>query len=150
MVYITKIEKDKKIAEGLCPVCASELGIKPVNEMFQKMGISKEELDGMMHTTDTLTREKTVFTLDYAQAGLGNRSCGPDVLPKYRLAPNAVRCAYTVCHVTHSDDISLNSYSTDILPALEEKATAVISYGTEEYRDPSDEDVRKKAGFTVG
>ena len=48
MVYITKIEKDKKIAEGLCPVCASELGIKPVNEMFQKMGISKEELDGMM------------------------------------------------------------------------------------------------------
>ena len=48
MVYITKIEKDKKIGDGLCPVCASELGIKPINDIFEKMGVRKEELDGMM------------------------------------------------------------------------------------------------------
>ena len=108
------------------------------------------ELDAMMHTTDTLGREKTVFTLDYAQAGVGNRSCGPDVLQKYRVAPEEVRYAYTLCHITNSPDIALNSYGTDTLPPLEEKNNTTVSYDTEEYRDPSDEDVRKKAGFTVG
>lgn len=109
-----------------------------------------QELDGMLHTTDTLGREKTVFILDYAQAGLGNRSCGPDVLPKYRIAPEKVRYAYTVCHINETDAIPFNSYAPQILPSIEEKTSTVISYGDEEYRDPSDEDVRKKAGFTVG
>ena len=111
---------------------------------------SPNELDEMLHTTDTLGKDKTVFTLDCAQAGVGNRSCGPDVLPKYRVEPQKVRYAYTVCYVENCNGITLNSYSEDILPVLEEYATGAVSYGEEEYRDPSDEDVRKKSGFTVG
>ena len=111
---------------------------------------SPNELDEMLHTTDTLGKDKTVFTLDYAQAGVGNRSCGPDVLPKYRVEPQKVRYAYTVCYVENCNGITLNSYGEDILPVLEEYATGAVSYVEEEYRDPSDEDVRKKSGFTVG
>ena len=110
-----------------------------------------EELDRMLHTTDTLSREKTVFTIDYAQAGLGNRSCGPDVLPKYRLYPEKVRYAYTLSYVTAGGAIPDHSYSADILPPLEIQDIAThITSDTEEYRDPSDEDVRRKSGFTVG
>ena len=37
MVFITRLEKDKSINEGLCLVCAQELGIKPVNDMLSRM-----------------------------------------------------------------------------------------------------------------
>ena len=43
-VFITRIENEKKAAEGICLTCASELGIKPVNDMIKNMGISEEEL----------------------------------------------------------------------------------------------------------
>ena len=47
MVFITRLEKDKSINEGLCLVCAQEVGIKPVNDMLEKMGITEEDLDRM-------------------------------------------------------------------------------------------------------
>ena len=31
--------------QGLCLVCAKELGIKPVNDIMQKMGITDEDLE---------------------------------------------------------------------------------------------------------
>ena len=36
---------DGKNTQGLCLVCAKELGIKPVNDIMQKMGITDEELE---------------------------------------------------------------------------------------------------------
>ena len=109
-----------------------------------------EELDGMMHTCDTLSREKVIFTIDYAQNGLGNRSCGPDVLPQYRLMPHEARYAYTLCHVTAENGIKVTSYDEDILPPVKAFSTSMNSgIPKEEYRDPSDEDVRKKTGFKV-
>ncbi len=48
MVFITRLEKDKSINEGLCLVCASELGIKPVNDMLSKMGIDENEIETML------------------------------------------------------------------------------------------------------
>ena len=47
MVFITRLENDKSINEGLCLVCAKEMGIKPINDMLKSMGISDEELGGM-------------------------------------------------------------------------------------------------------
>ena len=44
MVFITRLEKDKSINEGLCLVCAQELGIKPVNDMLSRMGIDENEI----------------------------------------------------------------------------------------------------------
>ena len=47
MVFITRLENDKSINEGICLVCAKELGIKPINDMLKSMGISDEEISGM-------------------------------------------------------------------------------------------------------
>ena len=47
VVFITKIENGTSVNEGLCLKCAKELGIKPVNDLVEKMGISDEELETM-------------------------------------------------------------------------------------------------------
>lgn len=47
VVYITKMEGDKTINEGLCIACAKELGIAPINDMIEKMGITDEDLENM-------------------------------------------------------------------------------------------------------
>ena len=47
VVYITKYENNEVVNEGLCLPCAKALGIKPVNDMIEKMGISDEEMERM-------------------------------------------------------------------------------------------------------
>lgn len=47
MVYIMKIENGEQKQEGLCLACAKELGIKPVNDIMSKMGLSDDELQEM-------------------------------------------------------------------------------------------------------
>ena len=53
MVFITRLEKDKSINEGLCLVCAQELGIKPVNDMLSRMGIDENEIANMIEGLDS-------------------------------------------------------------------------------------------------
>ncbi|MBE6563796.1 MAG: ATP-dependent Clp protease ATP-binding subunit [Ruminococcaceae bacterium] len=45
VVYITRIEQDKTVNEGICIRCARELGIKPVDDIIRNMGLSEEDLD---------------------------------------------------------------------------------------------------------
>ena len=47
VVFITKIEGSETKNEGLCLKCARELGIKPVDDMMKKMGISDEDLESI-------------------------------------------------------------------------------------------------------
>ncbi len=47
VVFMTKIENNETVQEGLCLQCARSLGIKPVNDMLAKMGISEEDIDRM-------------------------------------------------------------------------------------------------------
>jgi beta-galactosidase/beta-glucuronidase len=46
-----------------------------------------EDYERALHPTDLAPRAETVFILDYRQNGLGSASCGPGVLPAYRLKP---------------------------------------------------------------
>ena len=47
VIFITKIESGESKNEGLCLKCARELGIKPIDDMMQKMGISDEDLESL-------------------------------------------------------------------------------------------------------
>ena len=47
VIFITKIEGSETRNEGLCLKCARELGIKPVDDMMKKMGISDEDLESI-------------------------------------------------------------------------------------------------------
>lgn len=38
---------DSNQSQGLCLVCAKELGIKPVNDLMEKMGITEEQMEAM-------------------------------------------------------------------------------------------------------
>ncbi len=47
VVFVTKIENDETVNEGLCIKCAKELNIKPISQMIEQMGVTDEELDDM-------------------------------------------------------------------------------------------------------
>ncbi|MGI5963720.1 MAG: ATP-dependent Clp protease ATP-binding subunit [Lawsonibacter sp.] len=47
VIFITKLENGTSKNEGLCLKCAKELGIKPIDDMMKKMGITDEDLDNL-------------------------------------------------------------------------------------------------------
>ena len=47
VVFITRMEGDQSINDGLCLSCAKELGIKPVGDFLDKLGISDEDMEQM-------------------------------------------------------------------------------------------------------
>ncbi len=47
VVFITKLEAGKTTSEGYCLKCAKDLGLKPVDDIMKKMGLSEEELEGL-------------------------------------------------------------------------------------------------------
>ena len=47
VVFMTRIDNGESHQEGLCLVCAKSLGIKPVNDMLEKMGITEEDIERM-------------------------------------------------------------------------------------------------------
>ena len=53
VVFITKLEGGQSKNEGLCLKCAKELGIKPIDDMMKKMGITDEDLDNL--TTEMMS-----------------------------------------------------------------------------------------------
>ncbi len=54
VVFITKLENGESKNEGLCLKCAKELGIKPIDDILSKMGISPEDFDRMSEEADEL------------------------------------------------------------------------------------------------
>ena len=48
MVFITRLENGKTINEGICLLCARDIGIKPVSDMLEKMGVDEEGMDAML------------------------------------------------------------------------------------------------------
>ena len=47
VIFITKIENGNTVNEGLCLKCARELGIKPVDDLMQRMGITDDDLENL-------------------------------------------------------------------------------------------------------
>ena len=47
VIFITKVENGKTTNEGLCLKCAKELGLKQVDEIVERMGITDEDLEAL-------------------------------------------------------------------------------------------------------
>lgn len=47
VVFITKLEAGKTTSEGYCLKCAKELGLKPVDDIMKRMGLTEEDLEGL-------------------------------------------------------------------------------------------------------
>ena len=67
-VFITKLENGKSTQEGICLQCATELGIKPVNDILKKMGIDEEAIQNMSQEINGLM-ESGLMEVDGADDG---------------------------------------------------------------------------------
>lgn len=47
VIFITKMEGNSSSSEGVCLKCARELGLKPVGEFMERMGITDDDIDAM-------------------------------------------------------------------------------------------------------
>ena len=63
-VFITKNENGKTTNEGLCFVCAHELGIKPLDNMLKQMGMSEETIESMSGELEEAMAEVSENMLD--------------------------------------------------------------------------------------
>ena len=59
VVFISKLDGEKTINEGLCLKCAKELGLPQVDDMMKRMGISDEDLE-TINTEKKLSDETKV------------------------------------------------------------------------------------------
>ena len=69
MVFITRIDNEKSVNEGICLSCASELGIKPVNDMLKKMGIDDEAIQNMSAEINGMMESGLVEADDDSEGG---------------------------------------------------------------------------------
>ena len=67
-VFITKLENGNSTQEGICLQCASELGIKPVNDILKKMGIDEEAIQNMSQEINGLM-ESGLMEVDAQEDG---------------------------------------------------------------------------------
>ncbi len=63
VVFISQ-SMDTANSQGLCLVCAKELGIKPVNDLMEKMGITEEQLEAMTEEMNGLMAMENGFGED--------------------------------------------------------------------------------------
>ncbi len=57
MFFITKLDGDKTVNEGLCMKCALDMNIGPIKQIMQSMGISEDEVDSVSEQFDDLFGE---------------------------------------------------------------------------------------------
>ena len=70
--------------------------LQPHAMHFSATNFSAEDLFAAENHADLKPRDELVVHLDVAHRGLGTASCGPDVLPKYRLKTGKYSFAYKV------------------------------------------------------
>ena len=62
VIFITKIDGGKTVNEGLCLKCAKEMGIKPVDDMIERMGLSEEDLENLNgEMTEAMNLSQNLF-----------------------------------------------------------------------------------------
>ena len=78
VVFITRIEGDKTFNEGICMKCAKELGIKPVSDILDKMGLSDDdidkmemEMDGIVNAAEQGDADSSGLPSENQESGLG-------------------------------------------------------------------------------
>ncbi|MBR5616411.1 MAG: hypothetical protein IKW66_06290, partial [Clostridia bacterium] len=60
MIFVTKVENGQKSSEGLCIVCAKELGLPLENMMggaLDKLGLTPDQLAGMTEEMEQMLEQ---------------------------------------------------------------------------------------------
>jgi len=80
VVFITKIENGEQKSEGICLKCARELGLKPVSDLMDKMGITDDDVESMNDEMSALMENAENFDPSMLSGlfGAGGAPEGPD------------------------------------------------------------------------
>ena len=63
---------------------------------FSASHFSPAQLTKVKHNYELVPEKETTVIIDYRQAGIGSNSCGPDLLPQYRLSEKAFTFTFRV------------------------------------------------------
>lgn len=120
VIYVTKTENGQTTSEGLCLRCAKELGIKPMNDIIRKLGISEEEFDAMADEVagmipfaepqDENDNEGRAPALDF------NAIMGGGGLPVERQTESAPDCGYCSSDRPIASALSLSAPPSRLVP----------------------------------
>ena len=55
-----------------------------------------QDLDAAQHDWELQPRAETVLRIDYRVSGIGSNSCGPELLPQYRLSEKQMAYAFVM------------------------------------------------------
>ncbi len=121
---------------------------------FTASNYSPDDLDKATHTYELPNRKEIYLSIDWRQNGLGNRSCGPEVLEEYKLYPEPMVFGFCIKPITSHNPKDINETAkNDISPQkrlvqeLVLTENAATTHDAETYIDPSDPDARKNAGL---
>ena len=68
VIFITKMEAGKTTSDGLCLKCAKEMGLKPVDDIMKRMGLTEDDLDGLnSEMTDAFQGMEALMNTDQSQ-----------------------------------------------------------------------------------
>jgi len=79
-VFMSRIENGVTKNDGICIVCAKELGIQPVNDMLDKMGITDDMFDEITNEIDTMM-ENDAFGDMFESGGASILPIGDNGIP---------------------------------------------------------------------
>ncbi len=79
MVFVQRMDGTGKVMnEGYCIICAKDLGIKPVTDMIEKMGIDEEQLDSLSEEMENMMNEGGFFGMDMDSMMPGGETDGTE------------------------------------------------------------------------
>lgn len=68
VVFISTNKSDDS-TQGLCIMCAKEMGVKPVTDLMNKMGITDEDLELMQDQLDEFLEDNDIYGDDFVKGG---------------------------------------------------------------------------------
>ena len=71
VIFVSRLENGQTINEGICLKCARELGIKPIDDIIKKMGISDDDLEQMDAEMENMLEMADSDDIDDDEAGEG-------------------------------------------------------------------------------
>ena len=88
----------------LGPESRGVLFVPDVQMAFTALHLTPADLAHAAHTHELNHRDEVVVTIDHRNAGLGNASCGPGTLEKYKIAPEAAAFGCVIMPIGSDDE----------------------------------------------
>jgi len=81
---------------------------------FNASHYTPEDLTKAMHPHELKRRDETIVHIDYMNSGVGSNSCGPELLPQYRLSQKEINFRVRIKPVFKDDICILDEVNTQI------------------------------------